>query len=221
VVSKTLDEVLAALDRLVDEHLEASVDPGPGADNFRCVDCRGCYSCRFCVSCLRCEECTYCEGCEDCRDCTQAKRLKGCVGCTHCEDCADCQSSHYLTLCIDCEDCVQCFACVGMSGEEFCVLNERYSRSEYFELVGALREELGARVAKGWRPEIVGLEAASVEQEEDGREDQPESLQSSPTSPSLTRAARPQRPGSTGSQADGQGESQMRAAQRPSRQGRE
>jgi len=203
VVSKTLDEVLAALDRLVDEHLEASADPGPGADNFRCVDCRGCYSCRFCVSCLRCEECTYCEGCEDCRDCTQAKRLKGCVGCTHCED------------------CVQCFACVGMSGEEFCVLNERYSRSEYFELVGALREELGARVAKGWRPEIVGLEAASVEQEEDGREDQPESLQSSPTSPSLTRAARPQRPGSTGSQADGQGESQMRAAQRPSRQGRE
>lgn len=192
----TLDEALEAFAQLLDEHAEAQRDPGPGGDNFRCVECRGCYDCRFCVSCLRCEECTYCEGCEDCSGCTQCKTSKGCTGCTHCEDCRDCSDSHYLTLCIDCEECVQCFACVGLSGEEFCLLNERYSRKEYFELAGKLREALDERMATGWRPPGVELDGdGSSTREVEERSAWDESAPAAAAGPSLTRGVRPARPG--------------------------
>jgi hypothetical protein len=60
---------------------------------------------------------------------------------------------------MDCEDCVQCFGCVGLSGEEFCVLNEKLSRKEYFARVKALRAELDAWVRGGWRPPWVAAES--------------------------------------------------------------
>lgn len=147
-----LDDALAELDRLVDEHYADVEQPDEGQDNFRCEGCIGCRDCRFCEGCTRCVECTYCEGCEDCESCTQCRGCESCTRTTHTEHSADCVGCSYLVLCLDCEDCVHCFACVGLAGEEFCVLNEKLTKSAYFKRVAALREELAKRVAAGWRP---------------------------------------------------------------------
>jgi hypothetical protein len=194
----TLDEVLRAFERLLEEQDEALRDPGPGSENFQCVDCVGCHRCRFCTSCLRCEDCTYCEHAEDCVGCTQSRRIRGCVECTHCMDCTDCQDSQYLTLCVDCRGCVQCFACVGLANEEFCVLNERYPRTEYFELVGRLREALHTRLVRGDLPSVTGFDfavehSALAQSASERPRGEPEPAAATPARPSLTRGARPPR----------------------------
>jgi hypothetical protein len=45
-------------------------------------------------------------------------------------------------LCLACSRCEQCFACVGLQGESYCILNQRYSRKDYFIIVQGLRKRL-------------------------------------------------------------------------------
>lgn len=152
-VAGDLDEILAAFVRLVEGHDEAAEDDAAeGEDNFRCVACQGCSRCRFCTACQACEDCNYCDACLECHGCTQSRECHGCVEVSHSSYSADCEKCSYVTLCYDCEGCVHCFGCVGLSGEEFCVLNERYARKEYFALVSKLRAELDVRSTEGWRP---------------------------------------------------------------------
>jgi hypothetical protein len=151
-VSEALDDILAALASLVEEHRSEPETPDEGRDNFRCENCVACSDCRFCEGCTRCVECTYCEACQDCEACTQCRACDGCARTTHADHSADCVDCSYVTLCLDCEQCVHCFGCVGLSGEEFCLLNEKLSKSVYFKRVAALRAELSARAAAGFRP---------------------------------------------------------------------
>jgi hypothetical protein len=152
-VARSLDEILNAFTRLVEEHdAVAEDDGGDRGGNFRCVGCEGCANCRFCTACTDCDDCTYCDACVQCHGCTQSRQCHGCVEISHSSFSAACQRSSYLVLCYDCEDCVHCFACTGLSGEEFCVLNERVPRKEYFSLVSRLKAELDVRSTEGWRP---------------------------------------------------------------------
>ncbi len=152
-VGPTLEKMFEALADLLDAHAEeVDEDLGPGEGNFRCTGCEGCFECRFCVGCRSCERCTYCEGCDSCVECTQCRNSCDLEQCSHSDHSRACARSSYLTLCFACEDCVQCFACVGLSGEEFCVLNEKRPRREYFELVGRLRAELESRAQDGFLP---------------------------------------------------------------------
>ena len=50
--------------------------------------------------------------------------------------------SSYLVRCVSLTDCQYCFGCVGLSGKDFCVLNERYDRKTYFSLTARLAKEL-------------------------------------------------------------------------------
>jgi hypothetical protein len=52
-------------------------------------------------------------------------------------------------LCVDCIGCTQCFACVGLKNEEFCILNQRYSRKDYFPAVQALKKRLEEAIYAG------------------------------------------------------------------------
>ena len=152
-MARGLEDILAAFARLVEEHEAAVEDPSPeGEDNFRCVACERCSNCRFCTSCVDCEDCTYCDACVECQACTQSRQCHGCVEISHSSFSAGCERSSYLSLCYDCEDCVHCFGCVGLSGEEFCILNERYPRKEYFAMVSRLRAELDVHSTEGWQP---------------------------------------------------------------------
>jgi hypothetical protein len=46
---------------------------------------------------------------------------------------------------VELADCDYCFGCVGLNGAEFLILNEPYSRQDYFEITGQLRKQLAAR----------------------------------------------------------------------------
>jgi hypothetical protein len=152
-VARGLDDILASFSHLVQQHDQSADDSGADrGGNFRCVACEGCDSCRFCTACVDCDDCNYCDACVQCHSCTQSRQCHGCVEVSHSSFSAGCQRSSYLVLCYDCEDCVHCFACAGLSGEEFCVLNERYPRKEYFALVSQLRAELDVRSTEGWQP---------------------------------------------------------------------
>jgi hypothetical protein len=66
------------------------------------------------------------------------------VGCNHCIQSEQCSKSSYLVQCAYLSNCNYCFGCVGISGKEFCILNESYSRSDYFDLTRKLERSLGA-----------------------------------------------------------------------------
>ena len=147
-----LDDILQAFDGLMEARDDEDQGPVEGTGNFRCEHCVACHDCRFCTECDNCRECTYCYGCRDSLSLTQSRNCDACEKLTHSDLCAESVGSSYLTLCVDCEDCVQCFGCVGLRGEEFCILNEKYERKVYFAKVKELRAELDRRVRAGWQP---------------------------------------------------------------------
>ncbi len=154
-MSEGLQAILDAFARLVKEHDAGEAtddDEGSAATNFRCVDCVRCTNCRFCTQCEDCENCNYCDACHGCSGCTQCRACEACAECSHSTHSAHCERCSYVTLCYDCEGCVHCFACVGLEGEEFCVLNEKLSRREYFAKVARLKAELDVLATEGWCP---------------------------------------------------------------------
>jgi hypothetical protein len=145
----SLDELLLQFRGLLDAHRTATAPARAGEGNLRCEGCLDCNRCRFCVQCVRCDDCSNCEQCHDCRACTKSKLCRGCARSGSLEMCEGCEDSQYLVLCVDCTNCSQCFACVGLKGEEFFVLNQRYSRKDYFPVVQALKKRLEEVIAAG------------------------------------------------------------------------
>ena len=115
----TRTEFQAELQRL---RREAGVTEA-NAGSFRSDDCRGCLRCMFCSGCTNCYRCTHCTGCE------------ATTGSSHC---LRCTGSAYLVQCASCSDCTYCTGCVGLARKEFHILNQPYSRTEYFALIKTL-----------------------------------------------------------------------------------
>ena len=115
---------------------------GDNPQSYQLEDCRHCGSCMFCKGCESCYRCTYCEGCEACSHSTHCQSCVNCHSCAYCTGSNNCVGSKYLELCESCADCTYCFGCVGLSRKDFHILNEPYSRSEYFEIVDKLRRAL-------------------------------------------------------------------------------
>jgi hypothetical protein len=148
-VPPTLDELLTRFRGLLDAHRAEVAPARAGEGNLRCDGCLDCNRCRFCVQCVRCNDCSNCEHCHDCRACTRSRMSRSCVRSGHLEYCEGCEDSQYLVLCVDCVGCTQCFACVGLKNEEFCILNQRYSRRDYFSAVQALKRRLEEAIIAG------------------------------------------------------------------------
>jgi len=68
---------------------------------------------------------------------------KTCNSCAYCVKSEACSGSNYLVMCRNLSDCNYCFGCVGLSKKDFHILNQGYSRTEYFKVVARLRKELG------------------------------------------------------------------------------
>jgi hypothetical protein len=145
-VPLTLDELLSQFRGLITAYRAARDPLRSGEGNLRCEQCLECTRCRFCVQCLRCDDCSNCEQCEDCTRCTRSRAARRCTGCNYVEFSEACEDSQYLLLCLDCRRCEQCFACVGLEGESFCILNQRYSRKEYFQIVQGLKKRLEEQI---------------------------------------------------------------------------
>jgi len=69
-------------------------------------------------------------------------------------NCDSCYNSKYCTLCFGCNDCVfgydlkgcsNCLMCVGLRNKQYCILNQQYSKDEYFKKIKEL--QLGNRTA--------------------------------------------------------------------------
>lgn len=148
-VPLTLDELLTQFRGLLDAHRAATAPARAGEGNLRCEGCLDCNRCRFCTQCFRCDDCSNCESCHECRGCTRCRSCRSCARSGNLEFCEGCEDSQYLVLCLDCSGCTQCFACVGLKGEEFCVLNQRYTRKDYFPVVQALKKRLEELIAAG------------------------------------------------------------------------
>jgi len=48
----------------------------------------------------------------------------------------NCKNCDYTDFCMNCSDC---FGCVSLKKQQYCIFNKKYSKEEYFDLVGRLR----------------------------------------------------------------------------------
>jgi hypothetical protein len=122
--------------------LTRSLDAG---DNEQCVECVRslcCSRCTFCVESERLVGCHYCVRCRAATDCSHCRESERLVDCHHCIECADCIRSSYLVRCSAMSGCSYCFGCVGLARKDFHILNQPYSRQEYFQITGELGRSL-------------------------------------------------------------------------------
>lgn len=118
---------------------------GENADSYKLTECERCINCVFCNRCQQCVRCNYCT------DCMGSSHLTHCTRCTSCHhmanslECTNCASSAYLVLCRNLSECNYCFGCVGLAGKDFHILNKPYDRSEYFEIIKGLSQQLNLR----------------------------------------------------------------------------
>ena len=115
--------------------------PEENAGSFRSQDCQGCLRCMFCTGCTNCYRCTHCMKCEATTGSSHCLRCTGCHDCSHCQDSRGCTGSAYLVQCASCSDCTYCTNYVDLNRKEFHILNQPYSRTEYFALIKTLKWE--------------------------------------------------------------------------------
>lgn len=137
----TKHEFVRRLEALKKEYQSSALNPG----SFECTSCNQCSGCMFCRGCRACYKCTHCNECQDCSHCSHSRGCRQCHNCAYCIDCGNCSQSAYLVTCTNCTDCSYCFGCVGLAKADYHILNEAYSRDEYFERVRELKRLLGIR----------------------------------------------------------------------------
>ena len=114
--------------------------------NDSCVECERCTACAhstFCRDSERLVRCHFCVRCALCTDSSHCRGSKGLIACQHCIDSEGCSSSSYLVRCVSLTGCSYCFGCVGLLKKEFHILNQKYSRGDYFRIVAELKKQFG------------------------------------------------------------------------------
>ena len=129
------------------KRFEQLLTAAKAADNEACVECHGCTACSrstFCRDSAHLTGCHYCVRSRFCTDCSHCRDSTRLVACHHCVESEECTACRYVTRSRGLSNCTYCFGCVGLSGKDFHILNEPYSRKEYFELVEHLSRVLRA-----------------------------------------------------------------------------
>ncbi len=143
-IPRSRREFERALSALKKEIQGGSENPG----SYGCDNCQRCYHCMFTTGSRDCSFCTYCRDCTGCSRCTQCVECENCHDSNYCVRSKNCSASSYLILSEDCAECVFCFGCVGLVQEEFHILNQPFTRQEYFELVAELKAAMGIEAGK-------------------------------------------------------------------------
>jgi hypothetical protein len=112
---------------------------------YQSTDCESCDRCMFCNGCRSCYRCTHCQDCVHCGGCSHCRDCEDCHACSYCVETRASSGGTYLVRCITCADCTYCMGCVGLVKKEFHILNVQYTRTQYFEIVAKLKQELGIR----------------------------------------------------------------------------
>ena len=124
--------------------LRADIDAeGRNPGSYRSERCVRCYECMFTTGSTDCFKCTYCTACAQCSDCTHCARCDNCHNTSYSVDSSNCANCSYVLKSRNCYGCVFCFGCEGLVNKEFHILNQRFPRKVYFELVGQLKQAFG------------------------------------------------------------------------------
>lgn len=113
--------------------------------NVSCIECERCHGCQsstFCQDSERLIRCHFCVRCQNCSDSSHCRGSRGLIGCQHCVDSENCSSSSYVVRSVGLTGCTYCFGCVGLYDKDFHILNQPYSRKDYFALTSRLMKEL-------------------------------------------------------------------------------
>ncbi len=80
-----------------------------------------------CVDCLSIWDSELCYECIDCNNCYKVRFT---------EESHDCRDSFFLYACRNCSDCV---GCINLVNQQYCILNQKYTKEEYQEKIKELR----------------------------------------------------------------------------------
>lgn len=79
----------------------------------------------------------FAEGAELCYECFSfGLGTYNCNFCSYIRICSDCE---YCELCFSCKNC---FGCVGLQNKQYYILNQPYSREDYFKKIAEIKEKL-------------------------------------------------------------------------------
>jgi hypothetical protein len=107
-----------------------------------CVNCYNAYTSENCVNIINIDE-----GCKDCRDCSflaEAELAYEGLSIAGYENLfsAFIPGGRANLYCNFCENCNSCFGCVGLTRQEYCILNKQYTKEEYEKLVPKIIERM-------------------------------------------------------------------------------
>jgi hypothetical protein len=126
--------------------LEAELQGGiPSPGCISSTDMTASSRCMFSSELENCYRCTHCEKSSGCTHLSHSQGCDACHASAYLTNCRHCTDSAYLVHCVACVDCTYCFGCVGLTKKDFHILNQKYSRKEYFDTVLKLKRELGIR----------------------------------------------------------------------------
>lgn len=110
--------------------------------------------CSFCFDAYECQDCSYLQDCWRTKDSADATFSDGSELCYECFSLGlntyNCNFCNYIRTCADCEygellfNCKHCFGCVYLQSKEFYILNQPYSRDEYFKKVAEIKAQMHA-----------------------------------------------------------------------------
>ncbi len=96
----------------------------------RCEDTLYTYIAKDLVNCMDCFAVDSCELCYECIDCNK------CYKTSFSQESVECRDSMFLYSCKNCSNCV---GCVNLVNQEYCILNEKYSKQDYFKKLEELK----------------------------------------------------------------------------------
>lgn len=108
----------------------------------------GSKNCYLCFNGGESEDCMFCKGVVRSKDCLDMYFWKQdfesyeCVNCNECyavfysQDCTNCRNCSFCSSCIGCQDC---FGCMNLTGQQYCIFNEKLDKTVYESRIRELR----------------------------------------------------------------------------------
>lgn len=116
-------------------------------------------NCYMCFNVERAEDCAYIYDeivdLKDCFDCTHIQDCQFCYNLMSAYKCYNVDSSWWMVNCHDCEygicnnGCNDCFGCINVIRKEFYILNQPYSKGNYFKKVAEIKMDLSKKKLHG------------------------------------------------------------------------
>lgn len=113
---------------------------------YRSANCYWCFDGEDNQGCLYTFDTEHSRDCVDCFSLHECELCYECAGLGHSYNCSFVESGDYLRDCHFCTHCYKSehlFGCVNLAHAKYCILNQQYSREDYFRKAAEIKKELG------------------------------------------------------------------------------